>query len=187
MVTLTRGTLAVGILALASSVAPAQHAAPPISGVTGTVAIEGVVEKEYAAANVVIVKTLDGMEHAFHFAKGLFVHGREGEDATAALQEGAMVAVHYSVQNGREFAEEIDRLDAGGLLVTEGRLAHIDRARQEITLLFANGKTETFRLTHLAAAEAANDVAAAGDTETIVLYYANESGQKVAHYFRKAR
>src|ERR1019366_952113 len=85
-----------GVLAL-SPVLIAQ-VAPPIDGVTGTVALEGTVEQEHAAANTVIVKTVDGVENLFHFTKDLLFHGGKssGVDALQGLRDGATVAVHYT-------------------------------------------------------------------------------------------
>jgi hypothetical protein len=49
---------------------------------------------------------------------------------------------------------------------------------------YDNGKTETFRLTAHAASEAPADVDRAANMK-VVIYYSDERGQKVAHFFRK--
>jgi hypothetical protein len=49
---------------------------------------------------------------------------------------------------------------------------------------FANGTTETLRLTDRAASEASEDIGPGGSTR-VTVYYSDQSGQKVAHYFRK--
>ena len=54
---------------------------PPIDGVTGTVAPGATVAQEQGAVHAVIAKTVDGVEHVFHYAKALFVHGKKGGDA----------------------------------------------------------------------------------------------------------
>ena len=160
----------------------------PMPGVSGTVALQGTVEKEYAAANTVIVKTIDGVEHVFHFTKGLVVHGGPtiALNSLDNLHEGTMVVVHYTVQAGVESAQEIDRIDAEGLKETEGRVVRVDRGKKQISIRFPNGKTETFQLTDRAAVDAGKDVDAAGEDATVVIYYSDESGRKVAHFFRKA-
>jgi hypothetical protein len=153
----------------------------------GTVALEGVMKKFYRAANVVIVTTMDGVEHVYHFAKDLVVHGGKGSgvDALEGLREGSTVVVHYTVEGTEPTAHEIDPLGSEGLEVTEGIVKDIDRGRKQITVGYDNGKTEAFRLTDRAATESAANEAAAGPGK-VVIYYSNDAGQKVAHFFRKA-
>jgi hypothetical protein len=178
----------VGGLALGVPVAPAAQTQPPISGVTGTVALEGTIDQEQAAAGTVVVKTMDGVRHVFHFTKGLLVHGGKsgGVEGLQGLREGTTVAVHYTVANGVAAAQEIDQIGPDGLRVTEGRVIDVNRARKQITIRFDDGRTETLRLTDRAAADAAKDVGqAAPDAARVIVYYSDESGQKVAHYFKK--
>jgi hypothetical protein len=95
------------------------------------------------------------------------------------------VVVHYTNQGEQASAEEIDRIDDDGLRVTEGVVTRVDRRRKEIAIRYDVGKTETLRLTDRAAADAGTDitVAPAGETR-VVVYYTNEAGQKVAHFFK---
>ena len=179
-----------GVLGLAIvATAAAQGTAPPIAGVTGTVALEGTVEREYAGAHTIIVKTIDGVEHVFHFAKDLLVHGGRGDgnDALPGLREGASVVVHYTVASTIESAEEIDQIGDEGMRVTEGVVTRVDRERKQITIRFYDGKSETFRLTDRAAMDAGRDIdQAAADATKVVVYYRDEQGRKVAHFFKKA-
>jgi hypothetical protein len=143
----------------------------------------------YRAANVIIVTTMDGVDHMYQFTKNLVVHGGKGSgvDALAGLQEGNMVVVHYTVSGDQALAQEIDRFGDEGLKITEGRVTHIDRRRKEITITFDSGKTETLRMTERAAADSATGVNDTGlDASKVVVYYSDESGRKVAHYFRRA-
>jgi hypothetical protein len=180
-------SLAVAFGLVLSSSEPLGAQSPP--PVQGTIALEGRMKEFYRAANVIIVTTIDGVDHMYHFAKNLVVHGGNdaGVDALAGLQEGNTVVVHYTVSGDQAFAQEIDRFGDEGLKISEGRVAHIDRKRKEITIRFDSGKTETLRMTDRAASESAKTVDdAAPDTEKIVVYYSDETGRKVAHYFRKA-
>ena len=161
---------------------------PPISGVTGTVALEGTVVQEHAAANTVIVKTVDGVEHVFHYTKNLLFHGgrNSGVDALEGLRDGTTVAVHYTVAWGNASALEIDQISDDGLEATEGTVVRIDRGRKNITIRFDNGESETFELTDRAARGAGNDIdLAPGGTMRITVYYTDEAGHRVAHFFKK--
>jgi hypothetical protein len=94
------------------------------------------------------------------------------------------VVVHYTVDGSEPVAHEIDRLDNEGLEITEGVVTRINQGRRQITVRYDNGKTETFRLTERAAAESRVDSNATAQSR-VMIYYSNESGQKVAHFFRK--
>ena len=161
----------------------AQTSPPPVQG---TIALEGTMRKFYKGVNVIVVATMDGVEHTYHFAKDLVVHGGKGTgpDALQGLEEGTMVVLHYSGTGADAAVREIDRVGDNGLKVTEGRVTRVDHGRREITIRFGNGKTETLRLTERAAAES-RDVDEAVGTR-VVIYYSDESGNRVAHYFRAA-
>ncbi len=178
----TRAIAAAGLLAATlSSGSPLRAQSPP--PVLGTLALEGTMKKLYRAANIIIVKTIDGVEHAFTFTENLLVHGgkRPGIDALEGLQEGRTIVVHYSVSGTREMAAEIDQVSDEGLRISEGTVVRISRSRREIVIRFANGVTETLRLTERAAAAGAAPVdrTAVG----VKIFYADENGQKVVHYF----
>jgi hypothetical protein len=151
-------------------------------------------KRVYAAAHTVIVTTIDGMDHVYHFTRDLVVHGGKapGVDALQGLREGTTVVVHYTVHEAEESAQEIDRIGGGGLQVSEGVVTRIDRGRRQITIRFDNGKTETLLLTDRAAADAGKDVdqVVAGETSVretrVIVYYADEGGRRVAHFFRRA-
>jgi hypothetical protein len=177
-------TFALGLVL--GSLTPLEAQSPP--PVQGTMALEGRMKEFYRAANVIVVTTVDGMEHMYHFAKNLVVHGGQGSgvDALEGLREGNTVVVHYTVSGQQEFAQEIDQLGDEGLRTTEGKVARIDRKRKAITIKFENGTTETLRMTDRATAESADTLDQAGAEGTkIIVYYADEAGRKVAHHFRK--
>jgi hypothetical protein len=175
------------VAGLLGAFVPAPLLAQSPSPIQGTIALEGTMTKFYRGVNAVVVTTIDGAEHVYRFAKGLVVHGAKGSgpEALEALQPGVTVIVHYRIEGAEESVEEIDRVADGGLKVSEGTVVKLDRRRQQITLKFGNGTTETLRLTERAAA-AADDTIDAGATR-VTVYYSDESGQKVAHYFKKTQ
>ena len=97
------------------------------------IALEGTMKQFYRGANVVIVTTMDGVEHVYEFTKNLVVHGgkKPGVDALEGLRDGTTVVVHYTVSGADAAAEEIDVLSGEGLKTTEGIVTDIDRGRRK--------------------------------------------------------
>ena len=94
------------------------------------------------------------------------------------------MVIHYTVSGSQAAAEEIDLPGDEGLLITRGTVTDIDRRKKEITITFGNGTTETLHMTTRAAAE--SEAGLQGEEPTrIIVYYSDESGRKVAHYFKK--
>jgi hypothetical protein len=157
---------------------------PPVQG---TVATEGTMKAFYKAANTIVVATVDGVEHAYRFTKDLVVHGGKspGVEALDGLRPGTTVVVHYNVTGGEPAAREVDVIGGQGLEVTEGTVTRVDRGRKQITVRYDGGKTETFRLTDRAAREEAADLDKSPEGAKVAIYYADDHGQKVAHYFRR--
>jgi hypothetical protein len=181
----------IGGVVLAASVALAAQSPPPVNvtGANGNMAIEGTTNGVYRALNIVVVRTIDGVEHMIHYTKDLLVHGGKGKgaDALQGLKEGSTVVVHYTVTGTEETAQEIDRLgDDEGLKKSEGVVVDVNRRRQQITVRFADRTTETLELTARAAAEAGRNVSDESQGgEKVVVYYSDEGGRRVAHYFKK--
>jgi hypothetical protein len=158
---------------------------PPV---TGTIALEGTVDQTYKAANTVIVKTVDGVRHLFHMTGKTTVHGSEsaGANARRGLKVGTKVAVHYTTDAGEQTALEVDRLDADGLKTMAGVVTHVDRAARKISIRLGDGSVQRFVLTERAAMHVGKDVdQAAYHPMNVVVYYADESGLRVAHYFKR--
>jgi hypothetical protein len=166
----------------------AEQQPPPINGVTGTVALEGTVDQTSEAGKTVIVKTVDGIRHLFHVTEKTVVHGSvaAGADTLGGLEAGNRIVVHYTATAGQQTAHEVDRLDAEGLKTIEGVVTRVDRDGRDLSIRLADGSTQTLRLTERAAAYVGRDVdSAAVDATRVVVYYADEAGQQVAHYFKR--
>jgi hypothetical protein len=186
LVTKALALTSIGGLALGTSILVTAQTPPPIQGVTGTIATEGTIKDVHEAGNTVIVGTVDGVEHVFHYTKDLLIHGGKGSEALRGLRPGSTVVVHYTVDGAGEAAHEIDRVGDEGLKSTEGVVTRVDRGRKQFVIKFPDGKTETFRLTDRAAEDAGKDVGRdTKDASQVVVYYSDEGGQKVAHFFRK--
>ena len=178
------------ILLLMTMVMICSTAAPAIEEHRGI--LVGTVMKLDAGAKTVIVKIGDGSEHTFHFVKRTAVHGAQdtadaAKDSFHGLKEGSQVAVHYTTKGTEETAEEFDNIGRDGLKSTEGTVTHIDRGAKTLTVKAADGTDQVYRLTDSAAKDAGEDVEAGTEkTAKVTVYYTEEGGHKIAHFFRKA-
>lgn len=174
-------------LAIVALIASAAHAAEDVAG-----AVDGSVKHISAATKTIVVKTADGTEHTIHFAARTSVHGSEdvgkgAEDTFHGLKEGSHVVVHYTVKGTEETADEIDHIGEGGLKATDGTVKAIDRGAKTMTVKAADGTEETFRLTDRATRDAGKDIGKGAEkSEHVTVYYTDEAGHKVAHFFWKA-
>lgn len=185
----TTSGLVVGALLMGLPAVLALQQPPPIQGVTGTIATEGTIQETDAAGHSVLVKAADGVQHLFHLSKRSRVHSGEGDlaadEALRGLKKGTPVVVHYTSEGETLTAEEIDRIGAEGLRQIEGSVTKVDRITRTISIKLADGTTQTLRLSERAAADAGKDLDSARDGARIIVYYKDEAGQRVAHYFKR--
>lgn len=170
-----------GVLAVTAYLAGAGQVMPPSGGQTGTVAVEGTVER--VSPEFVSVRTTDGTTQLFRLLEKAFVHGASPHDELIGLRPGALVVIHYSGTGQAATAQEVDRIDGNGLKITEGVVTSINRDRGEIKVHFDNDKSETFKLTNRAASSVGRDINSA-DHPRVIVYYTNSRGVKEVHYFR---
>jgi hypothetical protein len=179
------GLVSISVLAsllLAPGMARAQAPAAPTPE-TVPPALEGAIDQTYAEAGTILVKTVDGIKHLFHFTPRTVVHGAtEADTAFNGLTEGTRVVVHYAVAGGEKTAVEVDRIGDDGLRHLHGVVLRVDRDTRRLSVRLADGSEETLELSDRAAQDAGHDVA--GATKVIV-YYTDQGGHKVAHYFRE--
>jgi Cu/Ag efflux protein CusF len=173
--------------ALALSVALPVFAVEYVASVT-----EGTVKKIDSAAKTVVVGTKDGTERTFHFGERTAVHGIEAtgkgsKEALHGLKEGTEVAVRYSTRGTEDTAEEIDHIGKDGLKVTEGSLKKIDHGAKTVTIATADGTERTFRLLGRGVRDTGRDVEKGVDKSAkVTVYYTEEGGEKVAHFFKNS-
>ena len=162
---------------------------PPVPGATGTIALEGTIDQETKAVNALAVKTVDGTRRVFHLAKDVVVHGSRDTSAESLknLRAGTTVVVHYANAGGDAAIHEIDIVSDDGLKTTEGTVVGINRRKHEITLQLDNATTEVLQLSDRAARDVGHDIDSAAGSARIVLYYTDDTGAKVAHFFRRVK
>ena len=181
---LTKSAIVIASLVILAASAPAQNV--PLPGVTGTIGLDGTVDKFYGVTHGALVKAADGVRHLVHVTDRTAVHGTNAtaDDPFRGLEEGSRVVVHYVVNGDTKTAVEIDRVGDGGLTVVEGTVVGVDRVARKLTVQLADESWVTFRLTDRAAHDVGRDVA---KRTRVIVYYADESGNPVAHYFKAAK
>jgi hypothetical protein len=153
-------------------------------------AVEGTVKKVDAGTKTVVIKTADGTEHTVHFVSKTSVHGWDAADAGAkdgmhGVKEGSHVVVHYTVKGSEKTAQEMDRIGDGGLKVTEGTVSAIDRGSKTLAVKTADGAEATYKITDHAVVDAGKDTGkAVAKASKVTVYYTEEGGKKVVHFFK---
>ena len=173
---------AVLVCSLASSVFAIEHV------VTAT---HGTITKIDKTAKTIAVKTADGSERTFYWAKSTSVHGVKAADTAAkdswhGLTEGSEVVAHSTEHGTKDTVVEVDKVGDTGLKRTEGTIKEIDRSGKKLVIKSADGTEHAFKLTGRAATDAGKDVAAGAEKGTKVAIYSTEdAGESVAHFFEK--
>jgi hypothetical protein len=169
------GPLFLGVSALATPpTVDAQILVPPINGLTATIALPSSVDAFYKGLNEGLEKAGDGIDHLTR-ARG--TKGREGSGSLGSLRPGTAVAVQYTVKGIQASADETAPIAPNALNVNEGTVTRVDRSRKHVTITFANGATETLR----------SDNSFTQSSSRVIVYYADETGRRVAHLFKPAR
>lgn len=154
-------------------------------------AVHGTVKRIDAATKIIVVKMADGTDHTFRFADRTAVHGTKeavkgGKETLYGLKDGSEVVVHFTRRGSEDTAEEIDHIGKDGLRVGEGTVKKIDRGAKTLTVTTAKGSEELYRLTDRAARDAGEDIGKGlQKSEKVTVYYTEEAGRKVAHFFKK--
>jgi len=154
-------------------------------------ATHGTITKIDKTAKTIAVKTADGSEHIFYWAKGTSVHGVKAADVAAkdswhSLAEGSEVVAHSTKRGTKDTVLEVDKVGNTGLKRTEGTIKEIDRSGKKLVVESADGTEHAFKLTGRAATDAGKDVAAGAEKGTkVAIYSSEEAGKSVVHFFEK--
>ena len=100
----------------------------------------------------------------------------------SGLKEGDEVIVHYTEKGGEKTAEEVDHIGKDGLKMSVVAVKSVDHAAKTVTVKTAEGAEETYHLTDRAARESGKGLEKAGK---VTIYYTDDAGKKVAHYFKE--
>jgi hypothetical protein len=97
------------------------------------------------------------------------------------VKEGDEVVVHYTVKGAVKTAEEIDHVGKDGLHVSVVAIQKVDQGAKTVTVKTAEGAEETYHLTDRAARETGKGAEKVGK---VTVYYTEDAGKKIAHFFR---
>ena len=154
-------------------------------------AIHGVISKVDAASKTIVVKTKDGAEHTIHFVDKTAVYGAD-ETATGAkdsfhgLKEGSEVVAHYTVKGSEKTATEVDKVGKDGMKSVDGTVTKVGDGGKTVTVKAADGTEQTFDVAGHDTKVAAQDTAKGADKGAkVTVYYTEDAGKKVAHFFKK--
>jgi hypothetical protein len=153
-------------------------------------AVHGTIDKIDSGGRIIVVKTEDGLHHSFRVAGRMAVHGADAvshatADSFHGLKEGGEVVVHYARRGTTDTAVEIDKVGDDGLKTSEGAVKEIDRGGKRLVVDTGDGTEETFHLTAHASEDAGKDIGeGAIKGSKVTVYYTEEAGKKVAHFFK---
>jgi hypothetical protein len=167
------GPLLLGAFAIATPTADAQILVPPNNGFNATIALPSTIDAFWTGVHEGLEKAGDGLDHAAG-AKGPRVG--KGVGSLDSLQPGTPVAVQYTVKGIQASADGPDRLGKDAVAANEGVVTKVDRGRKAITIRFADGQTQKL--------ESENSLTS--HSSRAIVSYRDESGRKVAHYFKPA-
>ncbi len=154
-------------------------------------AVHGVVTKTDAATKTILVKAEDGTEHTIHFVDKTTVRGADAtvagaKDTFHGVKEGSEVVVHYTVKGTEKTGVEVDKLGKDGLKSVEGTVTTVGKDGKKVVVKTADGTEQTFEVAGHDTEVAAKDIAKGADkTGKVTVYYTEETGKKVAHFFKK--
>jgi hypothetical protein len=154
-------------------------------------AVHGVVTKVDAAAKTIVVKTKDGTEHTIHFVDKTTVRGGEAVEAGAkdtfhGVKEGSEVVAHYTETGTEKTAVEVNEVGRSGFKAMEGTVTKVGEGGKTITVKAADGTEYTFEVAGRGTKVAAVDTAKGTEKGAkVAVYYTEEGGKKIAHFFEK--
>jgi cytoskeletal protein RodZ len=144
--------------------------------------IHGTIKKIDKATKTVVIKTADGTEHTVKVTDDAVIHGtKEGFDG---LKEGSEVVARCTVKGTEKSADEIGKVGKDGMKVTKGTITKVDKDTKTVVIKSADGTEKTFEYTDTAAKDMGRAVGAGTEKGAkVTVYYTEEAGKKVAHFF----
>ncbi len=152
-------------------------------------AVHGTIKKVDSASKTIVVKTSDGADHSLHFVDTTAVHGanasaKAAKDTWHGLKAGTEVVAHYTARGTEDTALEIDKVGKNGLKATDGTVKDIDRDGKKLIVKTSDGSESTFRMTDHAVQDGGKHIAKGAEKGAkVTVYYTEDAGEKVVHFF----
>jgi phosphotransferase system IIA component len=152
-------------------------------------AVHGLISDIDTTTKTIGIKTSDGVDHSVHFTERTVVHGGALSQSAAkaswhGIARGDEVVVHLTDHGTRTTAVEVDRIGKDGLKSVDGTVREIDRTGRRLVLETDDGAESVFRMTGQSTIDSGKDIAkGASKGSRITVYYTEDVGKKVAHFF----
>jgi hypothetical protein len=145
-------------------------------------AVHGTVTKLDSATKTAVIKTKDGTEETVHFTDKTAVWGADktaagAKDAFKGLSEGSEVVVKYTGKGAEKSAVAVDKVGKDGLKTMDGTIEKVSKDGKTVVVKSADGTEHTFAVSGKDTADAAKK------TGKATVYYSEEGGKKIAHFF----
>ncbi len=144
--------------------------------------VHGTVKKVDKATKTVVIKTADCTEHTVKVTGDTTVKGtQEGIDG---LKEGTEVVARTTGKGVDETGIAIARVGKDSMKVTKGTIEKVDQGTKTVVVKAADGTDKTFNYTDDAGKDIGKAVGAGTEKGAkVTVYYTEEAGKKVAHFF----
>jgi arginine repressor len=144
--------------------------------------IHGTVTKVDHATKTIVVKTADGTEHTIKVTGDTTYKGaKEGLDG---LKTGTEVVARTTGKGAEETGMEIGKIGKDSVKVTKGTIVKVDQGTKTVVVKTADGTEKTFDFTETAGKDMGKAAGAdAGKGAKVSVYYTEDAGKKVAHFF----
>ena len=173
-------------LAVAGLLVASVHAADDV-----VTAVHGVVTKVDAGTKTIVVKADDGTEHTIHYVDKTVVKGANAtatgaKDTWHGISNGSEVVAHYTVKGTEKTGVEIDKLGKDGLKSVDGTVTKVGEGGKTVVVKTADGTEHAFDVAGHDTEVAAKGIGMGADKSgKVTVYYTEEAGKKVAHFFKK--
>jgi hypothetical protein len=147
-------------------------------------AVHGTVTKVDSAAKTIVVKTKAGTEQTVHYTEKTAVWGADkaaegAKDTYKGVAAGSEVVVQYTEKAGEKSATEVDKVGKDGMKYVDGTVEKMAADGKTVTVKAADGTEHTFAVAGKGIATGATK----GGKATV--YYTEQGGKQVAHFFEK--
>ena len=144
--------------------------------------MHGTVQKVDKATKTVVVKTKDGTEHTVKVASDDTVKGTK--DGFDGIKEGSQVVVRSTGKGAEATVDGIGKVGKDGMKMTKGTVEKVDEGTKTVVVKSADGTEKTFEYTGNALKDSGKTVGKGSEKGAkITVYYTEETGKKIAHFF----